>query len=156
MLLILYAVSTLVQSKTTIECKPVKQGENIYIILNAKKFKSAFLNCIETNRDLGEGEICAPENGWGLQFPTGKSQISKVVFRWQEYIDHYGAVNGNRITNTEITISRGQNESTKGYVENWQLILNRVEGNARLTMFGENYKNNKSEEFKCSKIDAKF
>jgi len=158
-LLILCAVSTLVHSKTTIECKPVKQGENIYIILDAKKFKSTSLHCIETKKDLREGEICAPENGWGLQFSNNRPQISKIVFVWQGYMDHHGPIIGNKTTKTEIKFTSGEKSSQEAaYVEEWSLILNRISGSAKLIIgdTGENYKNNKSEDFKCSKVDVKF
>jgi hypothetical protein len=159
LLIILSLISISAHSETTIECKPIKIGESILITLGAKKFKLSSLNCIETKKDLGEGEICAPENGWGLQYPTGTAKISQIVFRWQEYMDHHGSIIGNKTTKTEMKFTSGRNESPeKGYVQDWSLSLNRISGSAKLIIgdVGENFKNNKSEEFTCGKVSAKF
>ena len=157
--ILLCLASTVVLAENIIECKPIKQGESIFIIINSKKFQSTFLTCVESKKYLGEGEICAPENGWGLQYPTGNAQIRKVVYRWQEYMDHMGPINGNKVTRTEIRITNGRNESEeKGYVQNWALIMDRVSGSAAL-ITGDidlNSKNNLTEHYKCSSINAKF
>jgi hypothetical protein len=159
LLIALAVISKLAHSETTIECKSIKKGENILITLDAKKFQSTSLNCIETKKDLGEGEICAPENGWGLQYPTGTAKISQIVFRWQEYMDHHGSIIGNKTTKTEMKFTSGRNESPeKGYVQDWSLSLNRISGLAKLVIgdIDINSKNNKIEEFKCGKVSAKF
>ena len=145
-------VSTHVYASDIIRCYG-RDDEIVTIILNSHTLFNHKLNCIEGNF-IEDMTPCAPNNGYGLSYPTGSVKLSKIVFRWQDYGDHLGGVASSNIDETTIAFSGGF-MSPSGYNDLWDFGIDRITGHGKLTLYTrENQKtaNKKTSDYNCKKV----
>jgi hypothetical protein len=140
-------------AESYIRCQPLTKGSAITISLNAKKKFGKLLNCID-GEFIYDMEPCAPENGFGLSYPTGAAQLRTITFRWQDLMDHSGAVTSNTISETKIYFG-GEFRSGADYVsELWVFEIDRLTGSGLLKVTEDNKTTNTK--YTCNKANKKF
>jgi len=140
-------------AESYIRCQPLTKGSEITISLNAKKKFGKLLNCIDGNF-IYDMEPCAPENGFGLSYPTGAAQLRTIAFRWQDLIDHMGGVTANVMSETKISFRGEFRIRADDVSEKWSFDVDRLTGNGFLKVFDE--EKSLQTKYKCSEARKKF
>jgi hypothetical protein len=139
----------------TIRCVTTGQ-EDVVISINAKKAFNQKLNCI-SGPFVYDMTPCAPSGGYGLSAPTGSAPLVDIVYRWQDYHDHSGAIVGHFIKAEEIVFSGHFKSGEDGIKDLWTFIANRFTGEAKLMILDSDIKDfAKSAKYKCSKSSTRF
>jgi len=119
-----------VEAKEIIRCTS-KRAPEVVMTLNAQRMLKRNVNCI-SGEFVADMTPCAPNGGYGLSSPTGSASLVRIVDRWQDYGDHFGAVSSHFITEKELHFSGGFMSPDGGYVEKWTFTANRLTGMAKL------------------------
>lgn len=125
-ILFVFFISTSVQAKNIILCSSAQNNKVIIEINSFKKWKKTF-SCIKGDF-VSDMSGCAPNGAFSLHAPTGSASMVSVVDRWQDYVDHLGAINSHFETKTAIHFSGGFNGDETGYTEEWAFDLDRLSG----------------------------
>jgi len=146
-------VTTVVEAKDIIRCVS-RNASDVVLTLNAQRMLKRKVNCI-SGEFVVDMTPCAPDGAFGLSSPTGSASLVKIVDRWQDYGDHFGAVTSHYITEKEISFSGGFMSSGDGYTDHWSFTANRLTGVAKLKV--EKGQPGEGEfTYTCSKASQRF
>lgn len=148
-LLTLVGVSAGASAKELLLCQSPGKADIVISLKDRQAFRHN-LDCISGDF-ISDMTPCAPDGGFGLSAPTGSAALVAVVDRWQDYIDHLGAVAGHYIIADKIYFSGGFNGPSNGYVENWTFTASRITGQAELKV-----KDKPTVVYSCGKSKPRF
>ena len=137
----------------TIRC--TSGSKSITISLNERRAFGAELSCIRA-AFISDMTPCAPNGGFGLSAPTGTAPLVGVVYRWQDYMDHSGAITRFRMTGDQMVFS-GHFIFSGDLKDLWSFNVDRISGVGKLTVQDKDVRALASNAtYRCERVTAKF
>lgn len=129
--------------------------EPVTITIDAFKKFGASLNCIEGDF-IADMTPCAPNGGYGLSAPTGTASLVDVVWRWQDYGDHFGGIADTHINDTTMYFNGGFYSGNQKWSSQWSFKIDRLTGIGRLTLKRSAPLKDISRNYACKAMARKF